>query len=281
MENESAGYQKILAALRPEKDTPVLGITGPPGAGKSTLINSLITELTSRGKKLAILAIDPTSPFNFGSLLGDRIRMAEHYTTPNVYIRSLATRGSLGGLSAKTIEISEVLKAWPFDYIIVETVGVGQSEVEIAGLADCTMVVLVPESGDEIQALKSGIMEIGDIFVVNKCDRPGAKEFIGSLKKRVMERVRSFSHPDDTSIPKVIGTTAMKNEGVHELMEAIEEHLSHPHANKRKSLLLADKIWQLLIQEKMKGIDKGKLAAQIEAELEKGEFHLFQFMQKM
>src|SRR5690606_12306870 len=147
-----------------------IGITGPPGAGKSTLVNAITGHLVNEGKKIAILAVDPTSPFNFGSLLGDRIRMAQQFNNPNVYIRSLATRGALGGISAKTIEIVDLMKSADFDLILVETVGVGQSEVEIAGLADKTVVVLVPESGDEIQHIKSGLMEVAQGFVVNKAD---------------------------------------------------------------------------------------------------------------
>jgi len=175
VENNLNGSGDLLKNLSYKKHVPVIGVTGPPGAGKSTLVNGIINELVNQNLKVAVLAIDPTSPFNFGSLLGDRIRMAHHFNNPNVYIRSLATRGSLGGLSVKTIEMADVLKAAGFDYIIVETVGVGQSEVEIAGLADLTMVVLVPESGDEIQNIKSGLMEIANAFVVNKADRPGAE----------------------------------------------------------------------------------------------------------
>src|SRR5688572_12291594 len=178
VENEAEGYEELLRSLPVDHDIPVIGITGPPGAGKSTIVNALISELNKEGKKIGIVAIDPTSPFNYGSLLGDRIRMSEHFLNEHVFIRSLATRGSLGGLSAKTIEITDVMKAFPFDYIIVETVGVGQSEVEIVGLADTTIVVLVPEAGDEIQGIKSGIMEIADIFVVNKADRDGADQFV-------------------------------------------------------------------------------------------------------
>ena len=183
VENNLNGAADLLKSLTFNTHTPVTGITGPPGAGKSTLVNAIINNLVQQGKKVAVLAIDPTSPFNFGSLLGDRIRMASHFNHPDVFIRSLATRGSLGGLSAKTIEMTDVLKASGFDHIIVETVGVGQSEVEIAGLADLTFVMLVPEAGDEIQNIKSGLMEIADAFIINKADREGADLFINNLKK--------------------------------------------------------------------------------------------------
>jgi LAO/AO transport system kinase len=158
VENDLAGSEDLLKELGPS-DTPVIGITGPPGAGKSTLVNAMINYLSSQGKSIAVLAIDPTSPFNLGSLLGDRVRMSEQFNKPNVFIRSLATRGSLGGLSGKTIEMTDVLKSSGFDYILVETVGVGQSEVEIAGLADISVVVLVPESGDEAQDGRSQTRE--------------------------------------------------------------------------------------------------------------------------
>lgn len=272
VENESDGYERLLAGIA-AKDVPVIGITGSPGAGKSTLINALISNLTAQGKKLAILAIDPTSPFNLGSLLGDRIRMAEHYTNPNVYIRSLATRGSLGGLSAKTIEITDILKSFDFDYIIIETVGVGQSEVEISGLADCTLLVLVPEGGDEIQALKSGIMEIADIFVVNKCDRPGANTFITNLKKLIPER-----HLSENPIP-VIGTSANQNTGIEELIQAIETHLHSPIQNSRKSLLLAEKAYQLILRKRMKDINKRAMSEEIKGLMAKGDFNLYEYVE--
>src|SRR4051812_19428475 len=149
IENESAGYEELLQQL-PPSSTPIIGITGPPGAGKSTLVDALIAQLVAQQKRIAVLCVDPSSPFNLGALLGDRIRMSEWYNDPNVFIRSLATRGSLGGLHPKIIEISDLVKAAPFDYIIIETVGVGQSEIEIAGLADITIVVVVPEAGDEV-----------------------------------------------------------------------------------------------------------------------------------
>ena len=171
VENDLEPSSDLLKNLHINLNIPVIGITGPPGAGKSTLVNAITSNFVAEGKKVAILAVDPTSPFNFGSLLGDRIRMAQQFNDPNVYIRSIATRGALGGVSVKTLEMIDVLKSSNFDVILVETVGVGQSEVEIAGLADKTIVVLVPESGDEIQNIKSGLMEIAQGFVVNKADR--------------------------------------------------------------------------------------------------------------
>src|SRR6201996_2327122 len=209
VENDLTGADELLKSLRFEKNVPIIGITGPPGAGKSTLVNELVNELGKKGNKIAVLAIDPTSPFNFGSLLGDRIRMATHFNHPNVFIRSLATRGSLGGLSAKTIEMADVLRASGFDYVLIETVGVGQSEVEIAGLADITLLVLVPESGDEIQNIKSGLMEIADAFIINKADRPDADLFANSLKKIVGQR-------KENQIP-VFKTIASKGDGINEI----------------------------------------------------------------
>src|SRR5688500_13934947 len=182
VENEVPGYAQFLAGLPVNESTQIIGITGPPGAGKSTLTDALIGELVKAQKKVAVLCVDPSSPFNMGAILGDRIRMSEWYNHADVFIRSLATRGSLGGLHPKIIEITELLKAAGFDYILVETVGVGQSEVEIAGLADVTVVVLVPEAGDEVQTMKAGLMEIADIFVVNKADRPDADTFYRNLK---------------------------------------------------------------------------------------------------
>src|SRR5688572_31488511 len=182
VENEANGYEELLQLLPNSLNKPVIGITGPPGAGKSTLVDALIGFLVTAGKKVGVLCVDPSSPFNLGSLLGDRIRMSKWYDNPNVFIRSLATRGALGGLHPKIIEITELMKAATFDYVIVETVGVGQSEVEIAGLADITIVVVVPEAGDEIQTMKAGFMEIADIFVVNKAERPDADQFVKNLR---------------------------------------------------------------------------------------------------
>lgn len=266
VENNLTGYQQLLQSLR-FSDTPVTGITGPPGAGKSTLVNAIISQLLQLNKKVAVLAIDPTSPFNFGSLLGDRIRMAGHFNHPDVFIRSLATRGSLGGLSAKTIEMTDVLKAAGFDHIIVETVGVGQSEVEIAGLADQTFVTLVPEAGDEIQNIKSGLMEIADAFIINKADREGADLFINNLKKIIQ-------HDAGRHTP-VLKTVASRNEGIPAVVDLMLNMAKHP--GDRRELLLAEKIYHLIQQQRMADINKKKLRQDIAEALHKSDFNLYQF----
>lgn len=271
VENELEGYEEILTTLKFNQAIPVVGVTGPPGAGKSTLINAVIKKLTAQKKSIGIIAIDPTSPFNYGSLLGDRLRMAEHFNNENVYIRSLATRGSLGGLSAKTIEIVDVMRAFPFDYIFVETVGVGQSEVEVVGLADTTVLVLVPESGDDVQAIKSGVMEIADVFVVNKSDRDGANTFIKNIIQLVHSKMAS-----EWNIPVIKGI-ATKGEGVDELIEAIDKH-SKVGENTKRSFLLAEKAYRLIQNSKMKGVLKSDLKKQIDVELKKKDFNLYKFV---
>ncbi len=270
IENDVEGFDGLLASL-PNTITPVIGITGPPGAGKSTLTDALIGILAGQGKKVAILCVDPSSPFNMGALLGDRIRMSQWYNNPNVFIRSLATRGSLGGLHPRIIEITDVLKFAGFDYIIVETVGVGQSEIEIAGLADVTIVTIVPEAGDEIQTMKAGLMEIADIFVVNKSDRPGADAFVRNLK---MMLAPAFSNHKD-EIP-ILKTIADKAEGIIELAAAIEIILKQQTVNDKKYWLLTEKAYHLIQQQKMKGISKLELKESI---IEAGEdFNLYRFI---
>ena len=273
VENELPGFEEILLQLKFSKNTPVVGFTGPPGAGKSTLINALFNYLSAQKLRVGIIAIDPTSPFNYGSLLGDRVRMSAHFLDENIFIRSLATRGSLGGLSAKTIEITELMKAARFDYIFVETVGVGQSEVEIVGLADTTVLVLVPEAGDEVQSLKSGIMEIADVFVVNKSDRPGAGFFLKNLHDLI------HTQEEKKWIPKIVKAIATNQEGVEELFENIKQHLSQQE-NKHKAFLYAEKAYQLIQNKRMKEVNKRALKEEIETLLLKNQFNLYSFIQK-
>ena len=267
------GYEELLQSLPQNLNRPVIGITGPPGAGKSTLVDSMVGLLVNENKKIGVLCIDPSSPFNLGSLLGDRIRMSRWYNDPNVFIRSLATRGSLGGLHPKIIEITELMKAASFDYVIVETVGVGQSEIEIAGLADITIVVVVPEAGDEIQTMKAGIMEIADIFVVNKADRPGAEEFLKNLKLMLAP---AFHNRYD-EVP-VIKTVASQHEGVNDLLKATEHLLKHHHSKEKKYWLLTERAYQLIQRKKMNGISKEKMKEEIEELCNKNSFQLYSFI---
>lgn len=281
VENEVNGYESLMQSL-PISHTPVIGITGPPGAGKSTIVDALIELMVLKQKKVAVLCIDPSSPFNLGALLGDRIRMSEWYNNPNVYIRSLATRGSLGGLHPKIIEIADLLKAAPYDYIIVETVGVGQSEIEIAGLADVTIVTLVPEAGDEVQTMKAGLMEIGDIFVVNKSDRPDADAFVKNL--RLMLAPAFSPHPLKRSslCVSIIKTVATHKEGINELFNATNEKIAALNetgatVNSRRSWLLAEKAFYLIQQKRMADIKKTELKNKIEAAGD--NFNLYKFIQ--
>lgn len=275
IENEVAGYETFLQSL-PASTVPVIGITGPPGAGKSTLVDSLIGQLVEQGKKVAVLCVDPSSPFNLGALLGDRIRMSSWYNHPNVFIRSLATRGSLGGLHPKILEIADVCKAAAFDYVIVETVGVGQSEIEIAGLADCTVVVLVPEAGDEVQTMKAGLMEIADIFVVNKADRPEADLFVRNL--RLMLAPAFATHQQEIQVLKTIATAP---QSAAELLNAVQQLLQLHEMNERKSWLLAEKAYYLLQQHRMKDISKQQLKKEIDAALQSTNFNLYRFLQPL
>jgi LAO/AO transport system kinase len=272
VENEVGEYKSFLENL-PHSPTKVIGITGPPGAGKSTLTDALIGQFIKQNKKVAVLCIDPSSPFNFGALLGDRIRMCQWYNNENVYIRSLASRGSMGGLNPKIIEITDVLKASLFDAIIVETVGVGQSEIEIAGLADATIVVLVPEAGDEIQTMKAGLMEIADVFAVNKSDRPGADIFVRNLR---MMLAPAFSLSQDEIF--IIPTIASKATGIEELYAAIEKVLQRQEHKERKSWLLAEKAYHLIQKERMKDVNKEKLKEAIELKMKNTTFNLYKFV---
>ena len=252
VENHRSGFDALLGVLHPRLGRARrIGVTGPPGAGKSTLTALLAKHYRAEGLRVGIIAVDPTSPFTGGALLGDRIRMESIALDPGVFIRSMATRGSLGGLASATREVADTLDAFGFDRILLETVGVGQSELDIAAAADTSLVVLVPESGDSIQTLKAGVMEIADVFVVNKADRPGADRLRHELELMLGLRgghtlknvpahhgidLKSVANPAkaaraaaadaqaDTWTPPVLGTVGVKEEGIGELIGALDRH---------------------------------------------------------
>jgi LAO/AO transport system kinase len=229
--------------------------------------------LVNQKNKVAVLCIDPSSPFNHGAILGDRIRMSTWFNHPDVYIRSLATRGSMGGLHPRILEITDVLKAYGFEHIIIETVGVGQSEVEIAGLADVTVVVVVPEAGDEVQTMKAGLMEIADIFVVNKSDRPDADLFVKNLQQMLAPTFSKHYH----EVP-IIKTVATQKEGLPALYEVLIHQLQKSHIDDRNFWLLAERAFYLIEQKRMKDIDKKQLKKEIESAFQKGNFNLYKFI---
>ena len=298
VENNLENSEALLLNLKANPKTKVIGITGPPGAGKSTLVNALLKQLTQapnpsqkehtpnpsqeehtptpsqEGNKVAVLSVDPSSPFNLGALLGDRIRMSDFYLNENVFIRSLASRGSLGGLNAKIIEIIDIVRASVFDYILLETVGVGQSEVEIAGIADTTIVVMVPEAGDEVQTMKAGVMEIADIFVVNKADRDNADEFIKNLK------ILSHSKANEWEIP-VVKCVASQYIGIDELINVVQKHSHFISTNAaRKIHLLTEKAYQLIQQKRMKDVSKMELYELIKNKMSENDFNVYQIIER-
>ncbi len=221
LEEGDSGGIEVLKRLYPYTGKAfVMGLTGPPGSGKSTLVNSIIGEVRRRNLKIAVVAIDPSSPISGGALLGDRIRMRRHTEDDGVFIRSMATRGHLGGLSKTTRETVLVFDAMGYDVILIETVGVGQDEVEIAQFAHSTAVVSLPGMGDDIQAMKAGLLEIGDLFVVNKADTPGADDVVEQL--RAMLGMSSRAETD--WLPPILKTVAVKNRGIIELVDAFWQH---------------------------------------------------------
>ncbi|MGY6658922.1 methylmalonyl Co-A mutase-associated GTPase MeaB [Amycolatopsis sp. TRM77291] len=214
---------EVAAKLTPHTgNARVVGLTGPPGVGKSTSTSALLTALRARGLRVGVLAIDPSSPFSGGALLGDRIRMTEHATDPGVFIRSMATRGHLGGLSWATPQAVRVLDAAGFDVVLIETVGVGQSEVDVVKLADTTVVLLAPGMGDGIQAAKAGVLEIADVFVVNKADREGADATVHDLKQMISLVRREIRGPSWRQ--PIVRTVASRGEGVEDVVRALDEH---------------------------------------------------------
>jgi LAO/AO transport system kinase len=224
VEDDHPALRQVMAALAPYTGRAhVVGLTGSPGVGKSTTTSMLVKALRGRGLRVGVLAVDPSSPFSGGALLGDRVRMQEHFLDPGVYIRSMATRGHLGGLSWAAPQVLRVLDAAGCDVVLVETVGVGQSEVEVAGLADTTVLLLAPGMGDGIQAAKAGILEVGDVFVVNKADRDGADVTVRDLRQMIS--LGEARRPGDWR-PPVLRTVAAQDEGLDELLAELDKHLA-------------------------------------------------------
>src|SRR5271165_82995 len=220
VEDRTKESTELLKALFPYSGNALLlGLTGSPGAGKSTLVDQVAREYRKQGKTIGVVAVDPTSPFSGGAILGDRIRMQSHHADPGIYIRSMATRGSLGGLASTTADVATVLDASGRDLVMIETVGVGQAEVDIVRLADVTIVVLVPGMGDDVQTIKAGIMEIADIFVINKSDREGAERV-----EREIRAMQSLTVRNNDWIPPIVKTVASEGTGITELLAAIEKY---------------------------------------------------------
>jgi len=250
VENGSTGAAELMKAVFPKTgNATIIGITGAPGAGKSSLVDKLALHYKEKGEKIGIVCVDPSSPFSGGAILGDRIRMATLGLDKNVFIRSMATRGNLGGLSRATVDAVAILDAAGFDKVIVETVGVGQDEVEIVKTADVSAVVLVPGMGDDIQAIKAGIMEIGDVFVINKADREGVLR-----TQKELEALLNLAHRPDMWNPPIVKTIATESKGIEDLSLAISSYLEFQRSgtqNKERRTAIAR--WRLteILQERL------------------------------
>lgn len=238
VENQSSAGRQLLASLYAQTGRALLlGVTGPPGAGKSTLVDQLITQIRTKGKTVGVIAVDPASPFTHGAILGDRIRMLRHFEDPGVFIRSMSNRGRLGGLASNTLAMAMLLDAAHYDYVIIETVGVGQDEVAIAHVANIALVVLVPSMGDDVQAIKAGLMEIADVFAINKADLPGAD--------RLEQEIRATQSGDRAApIRRVVATTG---EGVVDLVAAI-----HDVAKTRDQQACSLRLWEVRLTEMLR-----------------------------
>ncbi len=243
VENRRPEGVALLQELFPRTGrATVIGVTGAPGAGKSTLVDQLTREYRARGDTVGIIAVDPTSPFSGGAILGDRIRMQQHHADAGVFIRSMASRGSLGGLAAATTDVALLLDAAGRDVILVETVGVGQDEVEVARLADVTIVLLVPGMGDDVQAIKAGIMEIADVFVVNKADRPGAATLV-----REVQSTLSLAHPKPAWRPPILQVVATEGKGVGDVVAAVRKFEESGGGRERRT-----RLWRLRLREMLR-----------------------------
>ena len=264
MENRTPGWSELLKALFPHSGhARIIGLTGAPGAGKSTLVDQLAKHYRKENRTVGIIAVDPTSPYSGGAILGDRIRMQDHFADAGIYIRSMATRGSLGGLARSTADVATVLDASGRDLVMIETVGVGQDEIDIVRLADITVVILVPGMGDDVQTIKAGIMEIADIFVINKSDREGAERV-----EREIRALQSLAIRDDGWTPPIVKTVASEGEGIGDLVTAIagyetylqKENLALKHSVENWQERLVEMLRDALLDCAREQMGDGKVA---------------------